>query len=493
MKDWLKLKNYLHFSPKYERKDESFIRRYVSNSKLVKNHRFYPFIHHTIKESKYRRQRTNGLRDSLRSSKVKVREIFYANHLDTQVFAYYGSLISEQLEDIYKSNEELNKSVLSYRRIPFDKNRNKCNIDFANEVFEFIRCYPSQKFSVMCFDIKSFFDNLDHVILKKQWAKIFGGTNLSEDHYKVYRAITRYSFVEINDLVAEFSELNIKKVKYIKNKKLSSFCKSGQEFRDRVVKKGLINYNNYDHSNQKVRSYGIPQGSPISAVLSNLYLIDFDKVMSEKAQNMGGIYRRYSDDILLICRDENSAELEKLICDTISNDLKLLIQSDKTQKVVFERNTDGLNCFTIQNGHKLKLPLNYLGFEFDGIRVLLRQKSLSSYYRKLKRTIRRRAKYALYALIKNQNPLNKQRDAWIYRERIYKNKSHLGAKRKKIGDKVFWGNYLSYVSTASRIMNQRSLLRQVRNHWKIIEQEIRFFEQAYDLPKTPSRRKKKQN
>ena len=42
-------------------------------------------------------------------------------------------------------------------------------------------------------------------------------------------------------------------------------------------------------------------------------------------------------------------------------------------------------------------------------------------------------------------------------------------------------------------MNERGLLRQVRNHWKIIEQEIYFFEKVYDLPKTPSRRKKRRN
>lgn len=490
MKDWLKLKNYLHFSPKYEKKDELFIRRYVSNTKLVKNHRFYPFIHHTIKESKYKRQRTDGLRAALRTPKIKVREIYYANHLDAQIFAYYGHLICEKLEEVYQSDNLLNNSVLSYRKVPFDENRNKCNIDFANEVFNFIRNYPSQRFTVMCFDIKSFFDNLDHKILKKQWAKIFGNVSLSEDHYKVYRAITRYSFVEISDLVNEFPDLKIKKTKYIKNKQISSFCKNGQEFRNKVINKGLVNYNNYDPINKKNRSYGIPQGSPISAVLSNLYMLDFDSIMSKKIESMRGIYRRYSDDILIICEEDNSAELDKFVCDIISTDLKLLIQSDKTQKVIFERKKEELNCYTIQDGYELKMPLNYLGFEFDGNRVLLRQKSLSYYYRKLKRVIRRRARYALYALRNNLNPLKKKKDAWIYRRRIYKNKSHLGAKRKKIGDKVFWGNYLSYVSTASKIMNERSLLRQIRNHWKIIEQEIDFFEKAYDLPKTPSHRKK---
>ena len=44
------------------------------------------------------------------------------------------------------------------------------------------------------------------------------------------------------------------------------------------------------------KRYGIPQGSPMSAILSNIYMLDFDKYCCELANNFGGIYRRYCDD-----------------------------------------------------------------------------------------------------------------------------------------------------------------------------------------------------
>ena len=46
--------------------------------------------------------------------------------------------------------------------------------------------------------------------------------------------------------------------------------------------------------------HGIPQGAPISDLIANFYLLEFDKVMANYAQAQGGRYMRYSDDILLI-------------------------------------------------------------------------------------------------------------------------------------------------------------------------------------------------
>lgn len=45
--------------------------------------------------------------------------------------------------------------------------------------------------------------------------------------------------------------------------------------------------------------HGIPQGVHLSAVLSNLYMLDFDRRVAAAIEGMGGFYRRYSDDILI--------------------------------------------------------------------------------------------------------------------------------------------------------------------------------------------------
>ena len=494
-KDWLKLKKYVHFSPHFEKTHKPFIKSYVSDPEKVSKHRFYPFIHYSIKDNKFKRliDENTGERNQKREKKEKSREIFYSDHLDSCIFSYYSKLINEKLKEIYLANEELNNSVIAYRAIEFDNHRSKCNIDFANEVFQFIEKSNDLELSVLCFDVKSFFDSLDHKILKKAWYELFNQKNLPLDHYAVYKAITKFTFVEIGDLIAEFEELNIQKFIYLKQKKIKSFCKSGKEFRERVKDKGLINFNKYDSKNKKVKKHGIPQGSPISATLSNLYLLQFDKLMTEKATNLGGFYRRYSDDILFICPVSKVGEIKKFVYEYVDKELSLIVQDEKTQEVVFYRatNRDKWSYYTNENGIKKQIPLSYLGFDFDGKTVRVRQKSLSLYYRKVKRLIRRKANYATVAKIYNlKNPLSPQKDDWIYRKRIYVSKSHLGARRKRVKDKVFWGNYISYMKTASVIMKQPAIKKQVRNHWRIIESEIKEFETNSQLKKTPSRKKK---
>lgn len=495
MKDWLKLKKYTHFSAQFESGHIPFIRAYVSNPEKISKHRFHPFIHYTIQANRFKREKDiSGQKSPTREKSNKKREIFYADHLDAQVFAYYGNIIGKKLEEEYVRNESLNQSVIAYRAIPFDKNRNKCNIDFANEVFQFVRDSKNEELAVLCFDIKSFFDTLDHNLLKKAWSKILGQKNLETDHYKVFKAITKFTYVELGDIINEFKEFNIKKVQYLKKKDIGAFCKSGEEFRRRVKNKRLINYNKFDFKNNKVRNYGIPQGSPISAVLSNLYLLCFDEEMSKRALEVCGLYRRYSDDILFICPVSVANDIKHFVYSYIRNELNLVIQEQKTQEVIFTRVKNNKlikwECNTVENNVTKPAPLSYLGFDFDGNNIRIRQKGLSLYYRNLKRMIRRRARYAFYAKKYNIHNPDQKKDAWIYRQRIYKTKSHLGAKKKKVDGKVFWGNYISYVKTASKIMNQSALLKQIRNHWKIIERHINEFEAAYGLEKTPSKRKR---
>ncbi|WP_257983354.1 reverse transcriptase domain-containing protein, partial [Vibrio parahaemolyticus] len=47
-------------------------------------------------------------------------------------------------------------------------------------------------------------------------------------------------------------------------------------------------------------SQGIPQGSPMSGLLSNIYMIDFDIKLKNYAESLNGKYYRYCDDLLCI-------------------------------------------------------------------------------------------------------------------------------------------------------------------------------------------------
>ncbi len=96
------------------------------------------------------------MKNTERTLKKKKREIFYANHLDAQVFTYYSYLINQKLDKEYSKDQLLIESVIAYRNIPFNEYRSKYNINFAKEVFVFIKHSKETELNAICFDIKSF-------------------------------------------------------------------------------------------------------------------------------------------------------------------------------------------------------------------------------------------------------------------------------------------------------------------------------------------------
>src|SRR5690606_19023212 len=122
----------------------------------------------------------------------------------------------------------------------------------------------------------------------------------------------------------------------------------------------------------------IPQGSPISAFLSNIYMFDFDKLMSEVVNEIGAIYYRYCDDMLFIVPTEYESSLAGFVRQKI-NDLKIDINPNKTE----------IRRFVIQphRFHSDK-PLQYLGFLYDGEKILIRSAALAKYSERMRRGIR---------------------------------------------------------------------------------------------------------
>ena len=118
----------------------------------------------------------------------------------------------------------------------------------------------------------------------------------------------------------------------------------------------------------------------------------------------------------------------------------------------------------------------YLGFTFDGETVYLKSSGISKFYRKMKRTIKRGVFYANYG--KNNVPK-------LFKNRIYKRFSIIGAKRRTIykkphptstkwikTNKYEWGNFLSYTELANRVFKNGKIKckikSQTRNHWSIL-------------------------
>ena len=90
---------------------------------------------------------------------------------------------------------------------------------------------------------------------------------------------------------------------------------------------------------------GIPQGSPLSPLLANLYLDDFDENI------MGHQYRlvRFADDFLILCRERQEAEEALQLTMDVMKKLKLDLQSDKTRVTHFDEGFRFLGVDFIRN------------------------------------------------------------------------------------------------------------------------------------------------
>ncbi len=393
----------------------------------------------------------------------------------------------------------LSNTVTAYLKIPLDKStpnsRNKCNIDFANDVFSFISGSNIDLVAIT-FDVKNFFDTLDHKILKRQWKRVMSHSpNMPDDHYNIYRNITKFSFIEESAIFYHLKDKilierdKIVKAKavdnkrYLRNQRAVAYCdKDGLvDLRD----KGLIKANKYLHFKQPslgLRSKGIPQGSPISAVLANVYMLDFDKSANDYIDSIDGIYHRYSDDMVVVCPINYVNDVINHFHNIIK-DAELTIQDDKTQIFEFKFDASHLRHNCQQRILKTNTLIDttnfeYLGFQFDGKYTLLKNSSLSSYYRKMKRGIAVRKFYTRHNKTKTKGE--------IFRSKLYKRFTHIGASLKRIftrhatlkdqfilSNKFDWGNFLSYALLAQRILPENKIKHQIRNHWKIFHQTLR--------------------
>lgn len=445
---WFKEKGYLHISPSLKMKEESSaIIKKITNPKFVEKYAFYPLMHTFIIERKYKkgdptkhtthkRKHAHKVKKSGKTkSNAKIRPLHYASHFDALVYGYYADLLNKKYENILKSDIELNYAVLAYRKIEtfVNSGKGKANIHFAKECFDEIKKRSqSEEVGVLAIDLKSFFSTLDHQYLKQVWADLLGKSELPKDHYNVFKSCTKFKYVLKDDLRIDkvnksgrkkpFDESKLANIR--KTKGFRCFFESNEDLRNHINEGKLRVYsnpffreiNNKDQTTFQKRkiNVGIPQGLPISAVLANLYLLEFDKaILDYVINNHKGFYRRYSDDILIICSMEAMNEIEHFAYDLIKK-FKIKISEEKTERFIFKNvrynkncYEKRLTCFSIDNRGNEKLsPLTYLGFEFRGYQVGIKNQNLAKYYRKLISSVKRKANRAFK--ISEKNPYAKK-------------------------------------------------------------------------------------
>ncbi|MED5046748.1 reverse transcriptase domain-containing protein [Bacillus siamensis] len=420
-----RVKGYKHLDNK---KSIEKVKSKIQNPRWVAKHGFYPFMHFEIKFQKYSRKE--------KKRKEKVRKIFYASHMDSYIYKYYGDKLNNHYNSVV-GELGINEVATAYR----NNLSGKSNINFAKEVIDFIKVQQSAYIFVA--DFTNFFDTLDHRYLKEKIRYVLKKDTLPNDYYNVFKNITRFSYfikdtIE-SELETKYSESEIKNsYKYF----------TEEEFR------AFKHKNIYKNS----KSYGIPQGAGISSVCSNIYLLDFDEKLKKYVKEQKGLYRRYCDDLIIVIPIEGNAQdynyqIHQKNMDDIKEQIpNLEIQPEKTGNYFYIDNQ--INDLDFN-----ETKLDYLGFSFNGKEVRIREKSLFKYYTRT------------YRKVRICNRKSKEFGHKSYRRELYKTYSHLGKNKKG------HGNFISYAERAQKIFDTNTntvnlMETQVKNHWKNIKTRL---------------------
>jgi hypothetical protein len=455
------LKHYPHFD-KHLPLDE--IEKIIMDRERVRTNAFFPFLRYI---EKWRPYRPNG-------KSKKERPIRYAARRDAYIFAYYRSLLSEKYEKEL-SALGIQNCPIAYRKIPVTPGLTggKCNIHFAKDAFDAV--VQMGNCCAVALDVSSFFESLDHERLRAIWCRMFEMDELRPDHAAVFKAMTKYSVVDREKAYERLGFFGTK----MKNGKMSKgFLKpfkemptqlcSTKDFRKKIAggdpsMPSLIETNDLP--------YGIPQGSPISDLLANIYMIDFDVLLSKWVQARGGVYFRYSDDILMILPGgaKEGLEARDFACEQIKNfGDEIKIKPEKTSIVrFFETAEDKLQFEPIENSGKN--GLEYLGFRFDGRYVYLRDSTVSGFYRKITYSVRQ----AAYAHISRYH--GKSLSFLINSFDLDRFVQDFGRvegfdSNTEYQDWTFW----TYAKRAGEIFGLMGspILRQLRNHRKLVKSRV---------------------
>jgi len=211
------------------------------------------------------------------------------------------------------------------------------------------------------------------------WEKTLDVERLHDDHFNVFSSLTKFSIVPKDVLNNDFA-FNLPSDRYCSPEQFRNNLRKGKLIEKNPNKNILVNSKRYN------QQCGIPQGSPISAVLSNIYMIDFDISMSKLAADNNAVYKRYCDDIIVVCKlDEVNFFLNQL--SSLAEKNELSINADKTEITYFSKKDNLMRGYKEATFTNFK-NLQYLGFEFNGQNIYIRGSSISRYKRRLATEIR---------------------------------------------------------------------------------------------------------
>lgn len=329
---------------------------YIVAPEKIVHHGFYPLIHNILKQPKIK----NGhLID------YKTREIYYAAHIDRLIYKYYAFLLNERYNDIL-SQKDLSDVVIAYRT-----NLGKNNIHFSQQALSLIKrlksCY------VMIGDFTNFFDSLEHNYLKLQLCNVLSVGKLPPDYYHVFKSVTKFSYVDVKDILEITGMPSLSKL---------NGCRKIMTIEQL--------HNNRQSIKRNPNPFGIPQGTPISAVFANIYMLDADEKIHTLVKSVNGLYMRYSDDFIIIIPQVNIKNFNDIydkLHNIINNIPRVELSPDKVQLYhVLDGEINDIRQ-GIDTTQRRKI-ISFLGFSYDGEKISIRAKTISRYYHKVYRKIK---------------------------------------------------------------------------------------------------------
>ncbi len=212
--------------------------------------------------------------------------------------------------------------------------------------------------------------------------------------------------------------------------------------------------------------------------------LDFDKTMLEEViKKRHGFYCRYSDDIVVICSEQDYKEVKALIESQIQK-LLLSISAHKTEVSMFKQKGKGLCVSQVALNGTLRpnVPFTYLGFDFYGDKALIKAANLSKFYRRMlravkkahRRRLRTQEKERLFEtpplflkrLLRQFSPAGIKPGEYLTKTTVLK-KNEFGTYLpvSKETTRRRHGNFFTYAFKAANTMQEEGIKRQMRG-WR---------------------------
>lgn len=415
-----KTRHYQHIDSSLDLDNDVDFSKIVQTINDINNHQFLPFIKRAEIVIRFRKNK-----DGKEQRSQKIRPIMYASHLDSHIYSYYNFILLNKYEDYLKSLG-INDNIIAYRKMKIEStDKGKSNVHFAKEVFDYIQ--NQDESVVITQDIEGFFDNINHTLLKEKICKVCGVNKLDDSLFKIFKSLTRYKYIEYKDFIDPQIKKKIKRNKY-------------------AIYQILKDIFNENRTNK-----GIPQGSPISGLLANISLIDFDNDIKNTFPDI--FYRRYSDDLVFICKKEQ----KDILLDFINKKIKgsfLSINAKKSFISYFKKVNGDIVCENVTNGLNQTLGrdyVDYLGLEFNGSKIFLRKNTIQ----KLKHKQITKTKKRVFNTIKQ-----KRRKPRKIRSTVGKHRSNYLKKATEVVNNVGIKNQVLKV-TKDRNRARKKLLEKV--------------------------------